>query len=339
VTAVVVRTDASVAIGLGHTMRCLALLAALEGGRAVHLMAGVPAALEPRLERAVLLEAEPGTRADADETVALARVEGAEWVVVDGYHFDGDYQQRLVDAGLRVLAFDDHGHAGHYPAQLVLNQNFGADDTPYAHRGPHTRLLLGPRYALLREEFRDLPERPVADHAERVLVTLGGSDPDNVSTRVLDGIAGVPGPLDVQVLIGGANPYRPALEAAASRSPHPVTLIEDARDVAARMQWADVAVAAAGGTARELARAGTPQVSIALADNQRPAAAALAADGLAVVLGWHADVTEAAIARELGDLLQDRARRARLAERGRELVDGRGARRVLEAMGLVAVAA
>jgi UDP-2,4-diacetamido-2,4,6-trideoxy-beta-L-altropyranose hydrolase len=339
--SVVVRTDASVAIGLGHAMRCLALTAALDGGRAVFVMAGVPAAFAARARDAtlVVLAAEPGTPDDADETARLARAEGVDWVVVDGYQFGGDYQQRLVDAGLQVLVLDDHGHASRYPAHLVLNQNFGAGPEPYARRAPHTRLLLGPRYALLRSEFRDVPERAVAERAERVLVTLGGSDPDNVSTHVLAGLAAVPRPLEVQVLIGGANPYRPALEQAAAASAHDVTLVADARDVAARMAWADIAVAAAGGTARELACVGTPQISIVLADNQRPAGSALAEAGLAVGLGWHADVTEAAIGASVAALIDDAPRRAMLAARGRELIDGRGAQRVLEAMGLVEVPA
>jgi spore coat polysaccharide biosynthesis predicted glycosyltransferase SpsG len=238
---------------------------------------------------------------------------------------------------VRVLAFDDHAHAGHYHAQLVLNQNLGASAAPYADRAPHTRLLLGPRYALLRREFRDVPERTVADRAERILVTLGGSDPDNLSTRVLAGLAGVPGPLAIQVLVGGANPHGAALEQAAAVSPHRIELVADTRDVAARMLWADLAVAAAGGTARELARVGTPQVSIVLADNQRPAGAALAELGVAVGLGWHAGVAEPAVAHAVAGLIDDRARRAEMAARGRALIDGRGAERVLAAMGLATI--
>ncbi len=201
--------------------------------------------------------------------------------------------------------------------------------TRYADRSPDTRLLLGPRYALQRREFRelDVPAREVPAQARRVLVTLGGSDPDNVSALVLDALALLPEPLEVQVLLGGANPHRASLERPG------VELVTDARDVPERMLWADLAVAAAGGTAWELARTGTPQVTIVIADNQRPAGDALKADGLAVVLGWHADLTPQAIAEAVSALAGDASRRAELAARGRALIDGQGARRVLEAMG------
>jgi UDP-2,4-diacetamido-2,4,6-trideoxy-beta-L-altropyranose hydrolase len=326
-----VRADASAAIGMGHAMRCLALVQA--AGSGTFLMADPPEAFVARADgRVSTLSAAPGTAADAQETASRAHGERADWVVLDGYHFDGFFQQVLVDAGLRVLALDDHGHAGHYAAHLVLNQNLGATEAPYADRATYTRLLLGPRHALLRGEFRDLelPERVAPARARRILVTLGGSDPDNVSALVLAGLALVPGPLEIQVLVGGANPHRAALARIAG--PHPVELVTDARDMPERMLWADLAVAAAGGSAWELARVGTPQVTIVLADNQRPAGAALAAENLSVVLGWHADVTAGALAAAVGGLVDDAARRAELGARGRALIDGRGALRVLEAM-------
>ena len=158
---ILVRADGGVAIGLGHAMRCLALVQAVAdecGGSAEFLMADPPPAFAARAahEGATVhaLGAAPGGVADAAETVR--RAGGADWIVLDGYHFDGGYQRALVDAGLKLLAFDDHGHAGSYPAHLVLNQNLGAGPEPYADRAPYTRLLLGPRHALLRREFRHL---------------------------------------------------------------------------------------------------------------------------------------------------------------------------------------
>jgi UDP-2,4-diacetamido-2,4,6-trideoxy-beta-L-altropyranose hydrolase len=338
-----VRTDAGVAIGLGHAMRCLALVQALAdecGGSAEFLMADPPRAFAARAARegATVSVLQTG-EADAGETAR--RAEGADWVVLDGYHFDGAYQRVLVEAGLKLLAFDDHGHAGSYPAHLVLNQNLGAGPEPYANRAPYTRLLLGPRHALLRREFRvwDGAANGVPSVARRVLVTLGGSDPANVSARVLAALGGVEGPLEVQVLIGGANPHREALERAAAACPHPVDLALDVLDVPERMAWADLAIAAAGGSSWELARVGTPQIAIVLADNQRPAGRALGEQGLAVSLGWHADVSAGVIAEAVAGLAADVAQREELSRRGRELIDGRGALRVLGAMGLVSGAA
>ncbi len=347
-----IRADASAAIGMGHAMRCLSLAEAYIGlgGRASFLMAEPPAPFAARAASAgaevTQLQAEPGSAGDVRETLDHARGfanapgPGAGWIVLDGYKFDGAFQAALVDAGRRVLALDDHGHAGRYHADVVLNQNPGADQARYADRAPTTRLLLGPRFALLRAEFRSWPgERPAApERARRVVVTLGGSDPDNVSARVLEGLAAVPGPLEVLLLIGPANPHRAALDGALAASPHPVEVATAWRDMAERLAWADLAVTAAGSTVLELARVGTPQVLIELADNQAPGAAAMQRDGLAVNLGPHERLAAGAIATAVGTLADDAERRQELSRRSRELVDGRGTVRVLSAMRLGAPA-
>jgi UDP-2,4-diacetamido-2,4,6-trideoxy-beta-L-altropyranose hydrolase len=333
----VIRADASAAIGMGHAMRSLALAQALadeRGGEAVFVMADPPDAFVARAGqddmRVVALAAEAGSLDDAAETLAY----GGGWVVIDGYHFDGDYQRALVDGGVRVLVIDDYAHLDRYHAHLLLNQNAGVALDAYRGRAPNAGLLLGPRYALLRREFRawDRPPRPQPKVARRILVTLGGSDPDDVSSRVLAALAMVDAPHEVQLLAGPANPHLTALERAAAAGQHPVELIVDARDIPERMAWADLAVAAAGSTSWELARVGTPQLAIVLADNQRAIAAGLERAELAVSLGWHADLEPGRLTAAVSDLAGDAARRAALACRGRELVDGRGALRVLAAM-------
>ena len=349
------RADASVAIGMGHAMRCLALAEAYRGsagGRSVFLMAAPLPALAARARRSDAhgsgargagaevraLAAPPGSAGDVRETLATAADVGAGWIVLDGYQFDGGFQAALVDAGHRVLALDDHGHAGRYHAQLVLNQNAGADPAPYADRAPATRLLLGPRFALLREEFRNrpVPRREEPARARRVVVTLGGSDPDNVSARVLEGLAAVPGPLEIVLLVGPANPHHAGLAREAAACSHRVQVVTDVRDMAQRLAWADLAVAAAGSTVLELACVGTPQVLIVLADNQAPGAAAMARDGLAVNLGRQESVAPETIAAAVAGLADDAARRSEFTRRSRGLVDGLGATRVLAAMELTA---
>lgn len=323
-------------------MRCLSLAEAyLEaGGQATFLMAEPPPPLAGRAAARGAevrpLTAAPGSTADLGETLAVAREVDAAWIVLDGYQFDGDFQARLAGGRHRVLAFDDHGHAGRYSADIVLNQNAGATEDIYRDRRRETLLLLGPGYALLRDEFRrwSAPRPEVPAVACRVVVTFGGSDPDNVSAKALEGLGSVPGPLEVMVIVGPTNLNLSALRSAARATGHPVEVVIDPPDMAARLAWADVAVAATGGTSWELARVGTPHVAIVLADNQEPGARALERDGLAISLGWHAALRSEAIGGAVAALARDAERRAELSRRGRDLVDGRGAERVLAAMGL-----
>lgn len=332
-----VRADATPQMGTGHVMRCLALAQAWQaaGGRAVLAAASLTSALEVRLQSEGIavsrLEAEAGSAQDVAETLALAGRECAGWLTVDGYGFSGDYQRAIVAAGLPLLAIDDYGHAGHYWAGLVLNQNLDARQEIYSSREPAARLLLGTQYALLRREFWPWRgrSRAIPAVARRILVTMGGADPGNATLRVIDALKSpdLPG-LQVKVVVGGSNPHLGAIRQAARHCGPWLELVENATNMPGLMAWADAAVSAAGTTCWELAFMQLPALLLALAENQRPNAQEMGRLGAAVDLGWHADVTSAAISSALRSLLADPVARGSMAQAGAGLVEGRGAERV-----------
>jgi len=339
-SALLVRADAGAQIGTGHVMRCLALAQAWQdaGGPVMFAMAAEVPALSQRLAAEGMgvthIEAIAGNVADAQHTLDRAQALGAVWVVVDGYHFDGDYQRRLQAAGLKVLCVDDNGGAEHYFADVILNQNLHADAAWYTACEPSTQLLLGPRYALLRREFMPWREwrREVPETARKVLVTLGGSDPENVTLQVVQGLQLLPArDFEAVVVVGAGNPHYSALGRAAQAARFPIRLERNAAHMPDLMTWAEVAVSAAGSTCWELARMGVPTVALVCADNQRRLAEGLEAAGVVLNLGWHAHVTPAHIAEALSEL-SGSASRAAMASKGQAVVDGLGPLRVVRHM-------
>jgi UDP-2,4-diacetamido-2,4,6-trideoxy-beta-L-altropyranose hydrolase len=331
------RTDASVEIGTGHVMRCLALAQAWQdaGGKVVFAIAEwTPAVLE-RLEREKIqiTRFQAGSLvSDASQVIALAAEHSASWVVVDGYQFDGDYQRTLKGAGLKVLFVDDLGRLNHYSADLVLNQNVQAEETPYRNRESYTRLLLGPRYALLRREFAVRPawRREVPDVARRTLVTMGGSDPENATLRVVQAVRKLADEdLEVRVIAGGSNPHVESLEREIHAWPHRVQLLRDVTDMPQSLMWADLAVANAGTISWELCFFGLPAIVVDLADNQQPVARALDERGAAVHVRNFAGLSAAEIAQRIRFLMKNKAARAKLSENARKLVDGKGTARAM----------
>ena len=220
------------------------------------------------------------------------------WFVVDGYHFDAEYQKSIKAAGYKLLWIDDYGHADHYYADLVLNQNISADPFLYSNREPYTQLLLGPRYALLRREFERWQDwqREIPPMAQKVMVTLGGADPDNVTLKVIQALkqVDVPG-LEAQIVIGPANPHLELLKKEIGDESR-LNLLMNVADMPALMAWADVAISAGGTTGWELAFMGLPGLIIILADNQRPVGQWLDQSGIGVNLGWHAALSPEQIA-------------------------------------------
>jgi UDP-2,4-diacetamido-2,4,6-trideoxy-beta-L-altropyranose hydrolase len=332
---ILIRADGSPRTGTGHVMRCLALAQGWQrtGGQAIFAQAETTPALQERLSgeglEVVRLKVAPGTEEDAGQTAIEARSNAVTAVVADGYVFGALWQRRIKDAGFRLLLVDDFAHAEHYSADWVLNQNLNADPALYARREPHTQLLLGTRYALLRRDFLAWSkwQREYPPPARRVLVTLGGSDPDNVTGKVIDALGHLRD-WDAVVVVGGSNPNLAALQAARAPSQCGLRLVVDARNMPQLMAETDVAVAAAGTTSWELAFMGLPALTLVLADNQRANAEYLHAAGLSRNLGWHSQVSPESLARQLEALRTDALARTEMSRRGRATVDGAGAERV-----------
>ena len=332
-----VRADGNSAIGAGHVMRCLALAQAWQdgGGSVTFAMYQPDPNLRQRLMAEKMAIEEVPAGEDAEATAAMAKRAGAHWVVVDGYGFGAEYQQRIQASGFPVLFIDDYGHGGQYSAELVLNQNISADATWYEKRSEKTRLLLGTDHSLLRREFRSRGKlRSMFPEAARnVLITLGGADAENVSALALSALAHLGlAEVEVKIAVGPANPHGDELRAAAGRLGIPIELVRADLQMPELMEWADVAVSATGGTSWELLFMQVPFVGISVADNQRPAARRLGEMGLAVTLDWSPRMPADEIATALKALIPDQHRRSVMARRGRELVDGNGVERVIAAM-------
>jgi len=342
---VLIRADADVRIGVGHLMRCLALAQAWreEGGVAQYALVDGPPVLKRRLldegMEVSCVASLPGTLEDAAQTIALARQMEAAWVVLDGYCFDAPYQRAVKEAGLRLLVVDDYGHASHYYADLVLNQNIGADESLYANREPCTHLLLGPRYALLRREFWPWRgwRREISPVAHKVLVTLGGADPDNVTLWVVRALRRVQiAGLEATVVVGGGNPHWESLRSATEHSGCEIRLERNVKDMSELMAWADAAMSAGGSTCWELAFMGLPALVLVVAENQKGVAEGLDALGVVKNLGRCMDVDEVDVAHALKALATDFAQRGAMSEKGRQLVSGSGADEVVSSMNRLA---
>jgi UDP-2,4-diacetamido-2,4,6-trideoxy-beta-L-altropyranose hydrolase len=277
------------------------------------------------------LDVTPGSSQDAAQTARVALERGAAWVVADGYGFGAGWQKAIKDAGLRLLLWDDYGHAEHYSADLVLNQNFHAVAGMYSRREPYTRLLLGPRYAQIRGEFLEWRDRKreIPAVVRKVLVTMGGADPDHVTGKVVQALARLPN-IEAVIVAGGDNPNIEALRSAVAPLSSYVRLAVDAQNMPELMAWADIAVLAAGSTCLELAFMGLPAVVVPISANQESAAKALGGTGLALAVAPATEGRQERLASAVSALLSTSEEiRSAMSAGLRRLVDGGGAERLV----------
>ncbi len=327
-----IRADASAKIGTGHVMRMIALAQAWQrrGGQ-VHLASfSMPELLLPRLHAekikvhtlaASIASGEPscGDASDGQRTAELADRLGARWVVADGYRFATGFQSEIRRAGLLLAVVTDFEHCENWQCDLILNQNPHSVHETYACTVSSCRRLMGTQYVLLRREFladwiddrevtgqpaidgqpgsvaqppmADEPKR-VPDRRQRLLITLGGSDVDNITGRVLRLIeeAGCDS-MDIRVLVGAANPHQPLLRRETAGSSHSIVLLGNVTDMPQQYQWADGIVSAAGSSCFEWMYYGLRAAIVAIADNQLPIYRELTRDNIAIGMGMVAGLT------------------------------------------------
>lgn len=333
-------------------MRCLALADCLKrsGARITFVSRRLPdhlrAMLAEKGHECLLLSSEPraeavdelahsawlGTsqRTDALQTLQALAGRHWDWLVVDHYALDGRWESALRQAGGRVLVIDDLADRNH-DCEFLLDQNLHADmDARYEGKVPgRCQLLLGPSYALLREEFSRLRAAPRArdGSVKRILVLMGGVDADNQTEKALHAIAGLPGrTFHVDVVIGLEHTAREAIEAACARSGY--RLHVQIRNVAELMAAADLAIGAAGSSSWERCCLGLPAICMTHAANQEALAQGLEARGAIVNLGRAAQVSAADLSSMLSSLIVRPEQLRSLSEAAARLVDGAGAGRV-----------
>lgn len=336
----VIRADANPRIGTGHFMRSLALGQAWKDadGHVAFLTTCKREGLLQRLGQEGFkvhgMAGEHPDPHDLQETLRVLRTEGASWVSLDGYFFDQTYHEGVACAEHPLLVFDDNAHLNRYLVDVLLNQNVHAESLSYQTR-PDTIMLLGTRYVMLRREFivHRSRVRQTRDVARRVLVTLGGSDPANATSRVIAELdtADVDD-LEVTIVAGPDNASLTSLQRLADRLGHTVHITANIERMAELMASADLAVSGGGTTLWELAHLGVPVLALIMAENQKKAVETLESRGVLRNLGELRGLRRGSIARALESLARDPTSRARMAAAGRRLVDGRGPRRVLKTL-------
>lgn len=321
---------------MGHLMRCLALAQAWrKQGGVVELGTTADEQLLSRWFSEGItvhrMDCKQGSSADSLWTIRYARQSKACWVVADGYQFGAEYQYSLKSAALRLALLDDFGNSCGNWADVLINQNSYATPSLYPTLQSGTSCLFGTKYALLRSEFteNDLAVRAVPSVATRLVVSLGGGDPHNI-TRIVLGVLKQIDHVEARVAIGAANlHFQTAPTNATQRNPG-IRIETNIMDMRELMEWADFGIVAAGSICWELAFMGVPALGIVTAENQRYVAEDLESRGVLRNLGWYHRLSTDILASEIVNFSCDFHLRASQTSSGRKLVDGYGARRVVE---------
>lgn len=271
---------------------------------------------------------------DSLDTIRALSGRSWNWLVVDHYALDARWESALRQCVDRILVIDDLADRSH-DCDILLDQNLvTAMNSRYDGKVPsNCRLLLGPRFALLKKEFANLHEsaRRRSGSARRILILMGGADMSNQTEKVVRAISEFAEiQFDVDVVVGLEHPKIEDVKLLCEQ--HGFRCHVQPSNVAALMEGADISIGACGTTTWERCCLGVPTICMTLAANQVAIAEGVASYGAALHLGDAANVSEGDVSRALRRLIDEPDLLMSLSSTSLALVDGKGVERVCDLM-------
>lgn len=305
---IAMRTDGGPSIGMGHIIRTLSLASMLrkEGHEILFLSRednGIQKIQEEGFSVVSLDSTQKNTEAalserehkegfdydsqellekEASEIVVILSDYAIDILIIDSYHVNQEYFLTIKPHVKKLVYIDDINRFP-YPVDAVLNGNIGAEKMHYTKYYPHTKLLLGLPYNLLRDEFHNLPERTIKEKIEHIMITTGGSDPYQMSEKILSSCLYDEELMEItyHVVIGQGFRETFLLEKM-SKQHQNVILHKNVKSMSKIMLKADLAISAGGSTLYELCACGTPIISFVMAENQRWIVKEMANQGMVI---------------------------------------------------------
>ena len=279
-----IRADGGKAIGIGHIMRTMVLAKELKKTNEVIFLskknenetfdAGIKILKQNNFLVEYISEKE-----FMEDIISLKRRYSAECIITDSYDVDTRYFDELKKH-FKLSGYIDDVNKCYMNVDFIINQNINALDIDYSKTtNKMTKLFLGTKYCMMRDEFINEYEKKVErEDVLDILLTLGGMDDKNNTLKLLH-ILEKTGK-NIHVVIGKAysNELIRKLNIL-SRKNEKIILHENAI-MSDLMCKCDVAIAGCGSTLYELCAMKVPSIGIIIAKNQKDVAEKMVEDGI-----------------------------------------------------------
>ena len=205
-----------------------------------------------------------------------------------------------------MFVIDDLANREH-SCDLLLDQNYFQNNTLRYRElvKGSCKLLLGPEYALLREEFSGQTIDASKKEINEIMVYFGGSDTGNNTLKALKGIhASLGSNSHVKVILNTHSSDRGAVESFAETMTDSICLdfVENMSEI---MYNSDLYVGSAGITTWERCSMGLASIVVAIAENQVEPMNELYEAGMSFFLGRQEDVTPEIIAKQIDTIYKN----------------------------------
>jgi spore coat polysaccharide biosynthesis predicted glycosyltransferase SpsG len=332
---------------MGHMMRCLSFAESLpvsvmpilvirdstDGAKVTEPLIAKGWTIHP-------LPADVDDRTDAIETARLAQEIGARLLVTDLCHREilkdpmrlVRYHRELRAYGAPFVLSIEDSRMTRFTSNVAVIWNSSNERELTGAALDDCRVLVGLRYFICNPKIAAAgrSKHAIREEASRVLVSIGGSDPKDITAKVARALTTLPdSTVEVKIVLGTAATTELLRKVEEVCDPASgLTLLKFTDSMATLLQWADIAIIGEGLIKYEAAITGTPSLMISQFDHDSQPIREFLRLGCARYLGSGDKLREADIADAMTELLADSVGRAALSHAGKTALDGRGMERI-----------
>ncbi|SHI40885.1 UDP-2,4-diacetamido-2,4,6-trideoxy-beta-L-altropyranose hydrolase [Clostridium cavendishii DSM 21758] len=273
-----IRADGGSTIGMGHIMRTLVLGKKLKEKHKIFYACRVDNPLSDKYSLGIEKVKSEGFevfKLNEDSFKKDILKVKADCIITDSYDVDEDYFDIVKNAFKISGCLDDEKICNYFNVDFLINQNTYALSLDYKVNF-NTELMLGTEYVILRDEFRNLKEKNIEKNIKKIMVTVGGSDNNNLTENIIKSLKEI-NDVILYIVIGPAFKYVENLKKYEGKN---LKLCFKA-NMSYLMQKCDLAITSCGSTLYEVCASGIPTLGIIVAENQRLAAESM--DKLGVI--------------------------------------------------------
>ena len=250
-------------------------------------------------------------------------------VIVDHYSLNEVWENLLYESVSKIMVIDDLGNRSHN-CNILLDQNYllASKNKYYGLVSNECNLLLGPKYALLRDEFTSLnaDDFNPPSAVRRILVFFSLGNDLGETLKAIKGIANAENNYIVDVIVGAGNIHIKEIEEIAKSNKW--NFYNQINYISKLMLKCDLMIGGGGSTSWEKCFLGVPSINPILIDNQEEIAKTLHDHGAIINLGWYNDLDFSDYTNTLNSITD--AKLESLSRNAYALVDGKGVQRVSE---------
>lgn len=277
---IIIRADGGTSIGMGHIMRTSVLAISLSSVFEI-VYASIDNEFNKQGIEYVNKQGFNTIKLNQNNYLEQLCDQEADILITDNYFVDEEYFNKTKSYFKYTGYIDDNNYIPYYNVDFILNQNIYASELDY-RTNLETKLFLGTRYVLLRDEFRRINEKQIDTDIKSIMVTTGGSDPNNDTLKILKQLEMYDKNVAIHIAVGNSftEICKEKIDILASKNKN--FNVHRNANMSKLMQVCDVAIAGCGSTLYELAACATPTIGIIIADNQTMAANRFEKDGIII---------------------------------------------------------